>query len=915
MAGNEPQDSNQSVSAAIPGRASIPDTPSLSFVLHTADAYFDIPDPKSQPPPATTQASATAPNVNGESMKPSETTQPLNLKALKEYEKLGLTGNVISACANIPYAVGITKDGKFELTPRPGKSMLRDSLSYLSSSNLWKHTVVGWTGEVLPALSAEFGELLTRKDLLGPSSPTGEGRQLGSVAVHDVSGSGFNSAFIQHFKDNEPSIRDILITKDRRLELETLLEHAFKDKIVPVWLGERTDDRHDTLLLKDQTRWKRYAEEDLYQNLHSNIDREDERADTAQTFADYKRLNESVADGIIKAYKPGDIIWIHDYQLMLLPEIVRRRIPSAYIAYFHHTNLPPKEILTMLPRHTEVLKGVIGASVVGVASDGLRHYVEDYYRSSLKLTGDGNGVVKTGGRHISLINVPVGMDITVVQQAAYGEAKVEEYMHEISRRYSDKKLIVARIHPDRPEGTDFLLRAFEYLLEQYPEWKSRAILVLLSNPESIHHSSKSRTSRADTALHVVNINSRFGSLVHQPIVYLNLKIPAPEYYALLRLADVGVVASDYEGVSTMSMEFIVCQQEKFSPLFVSEKSIISDDTSSAAVDQSAQAANTATTIRNGLAMSDEVKQSKHKALLHYFSEHNVASFTNEFLTKACASFAKYCPYENAAELEQAVLLKAYQSSQTRLFMFDYDGTLTPIVSDPDAALPSAKLLQALQKLASNKQNKVWIISGRSRAFLSKTFGDIKGLGLSAEHGSFLRKPGDETWENLAASMDMGWKAETDKLFMSLCEKTDGAWIERKEVAIVWHYRNAIDHDACLARAVEAKALLEGEYLKAWDVEVMLGKANVEVRPRFLNKGVMAARLVQETFANGTSGFVLCAGDDTTDEDMFRALLSSKLKMDNVFTCLIARDGKPSLGYYRVKEPADLVEAVAILSEQ
>lgn len=211
-------------------------------------------------------------------------------------------------------------------------------------------------------------------------------------------------------------------------------------------------------------------------------------------------------------------------------------------------------------------------------------------------------------------------------------------------------------------------------------------------------------------------------------------------------------------------------------------------------------------------------------------------------------------------------------------MFDYDGTLTPIVNNPDAALPTKELLTALRSLAAEGRNKVWIISGRSRTFLEKLFGGIPGLGLSAEHGSFIRQPGEIEWNNLAASMDMGWKEEASKVFQELVDQVDGSWIERKEVAIVWHYRNAIDHDACLAKAIESKALLEGENLKNWDVEVMLGKANLEVRPRFLNKGVTAAGLIDETFDKETSSFVLCAGDDVTDEGKLADFLSKSAKL-------------------------------------
>lgn len=849
--------------------------PPMRFVLHPANSYFDV--PQSKPLEASVSSPSTSSKLEfGDNIAQqddeSKIIESATLKSHKDYEKLGLSGNIISACGHIPYVVGITRDGTFELTPRPGRSTLRDALSYLSSSKSWKHTVVGWTGEVLPALSAEFGDMVNRKGVSGQPSPPGEGRQLGSVAIHDVSGSGLNETFTQHFKDNDPSGKEIQITKDRRREVETLLENAFNDKIVPVWLGDWVNNQRDTLTLKDQKRWSKYAEDSLYHNLHQVFE-EGSRENAEQVFADYRRMNEALADGIVKAYQPGDIIWIHDYQLMLLPEIVRSRLPSAYIAYFHHTNWPPREVMLKIPEHHQLLKGVLGASVVGLPSGGLLHYVEDYYRYSMKLSGTRDGVIKKDSRHIKLINVPVGIDVTSVQDAIYKDNKVEESMHQLRRQYPDKKLIVARVRLDRPKAIRFLLKTFTHLLDRYTDLRTRAILFLLTNPDSTRKESDTEQKAApdaETAQSVVDVNSKFGSTTHQPIVYLDGYIPPSEYFALLRYVDLAIVTSDHEAINAMSMEYVVSQKEKCSPLLISERLILgeeSDTSNSTSAERLPDVEQTAMRIRDSLLQDDEIRKADHEALFTYFADHNVTTFTNEFLLKACETFRVYCPFKNAPGLQQEQLANKYSSSSKRLFMFDYDGTLTPIVSDPDAALPSDKLLQSLETLASNNHNKVWIISGRSRAFLSKTFGHINGLGLSAEHGSFLRKPGDDEWENLAASMDMGWKAEADNLFTSLCETIEGAWVERKEVAIVWHYRNAVDHDACLAKAIEAKANLEGERLKKWDVEVMLGKANLEVRPRFLNKGVMAARFILETFGEDDTGFVLCAGDDTTDEGL------------------------------------------------
>lgn len=839
-----------------------PSQPS-GFVLYPADSYFDISHLEHSPVPSDARDSEPPPNLPSlnQQLEMSSNTDSEDIKSQQQqYEKLGLTGNIISATAHLPWTVGVAKDGKIELAPRSGDSLLHDSLSYLSSSTQWRHTIVGWTGEVLQAHSPEFTELLKKSNITPrPTSPN-QGR-LGNVTIHDPDGANFKDAFKEHLKGQEPNRGELVITKDHRRELETLLKHVFKDTIIPVWLGEWSGDQANTLILNDQARWERYAEDEFHKKLDGGVIDQKDEADRNKMFEDYRRLNEAVAHAILKVYMPGDIIWISDHHLMLLPGMIRKKLPSAYISYFHHSRWCPKEALAELPEHEEILGGLLGASVIGLPSGGLRHYVEDYYREEMGLASTGDGLLKTSAGLVNLVSVPTDMNVAGVQQAAYEDKNVNRHMFTIRSAYQDKKIIVARARLDRPKGCIQLLEAFESLLDHNPELQHQVVLFLITTPDCDVDEHERAIVDQEVALRVLQINSKWSSTIHQPVLYHARPLPAPEHYALLRLADAGMVTSDHEDINTLSMEFVICQQEKCSPLLISERS----SKESTESDMPTSARNPAAEMRNCLLMTDGDKRHKHNALFNYFSKHDVTTFTDEFLTKARRSFINYSPAKDAPLLDMKALTHRYCESSRRLFMFDYDGTLTPIVDDPDHALPTELLLSSLPKLANGTRNAVWIISGRSRLFLERHFGDLKNVGLSAEHGCFVRKPGKTEWENLAAAMDMGWKNEVDKVFSNLESETPGSWIERKEVAMVWHYRNAANHDCCLAKAVQGKALLEGGRVKGWDVEVMLGKANVEVRPRFLNKGVMAANLIVEAFGKEENGWILCAGDDTTDE--------------------------------------------------
>ena len=225
----------------------------------------------------------------------------------------------------------------------------------------------------------------------------------------------------------------------------------------------------------------------------------------------------------------------------------------------------------------------------------------------------------------------------------------------------------------------------------------------------------------------------------------------------------------------------------------------------------------------------------------------------------------------ARRLEEANILATYSSAKQRLLLFDYDGTLTPIVEDPAAAIISHTVLRSIQKLAADPRNAVWIISGRNQSFLECVFDNSTDIGLVAEHGSFLRPPGSTSWESLTAKFDMGWQEEVTKVFQSYTDMTPGSRIERKLAAVAWHYRQANQSFAAL-QAAECKKDLENNIGKTSPIEIIIGKCVLEARLKFVNKGQIVQRLVDDirTASGKPPDFVLCFGDDITDEGMLDA---------------------------------------------
>ena len=453
-------------------------------------------------------------------------------------------------------------------------------------------------------------------------------------------------------------------------------------------------------------------------------------------------------------------------------------------------------------------------------------------------------------------------------------------------------------------------------LERYPEWHGKVTLIQVTSPTSVEEEKEDSGHKIASRIAnlVSKINGIYGGLEYTPVCHFPQYLSKDEYFALLRVADVGLITSVRDGMNTTSFEYVLCQRDNHGPLILSEFSGTASSLTNAIHINPWNLGNVADTINEALTMSHEERERQHRLLYKHVKTHDVHEWARNFLSRLLVNLASFNQSIATPALDQVKLMAKYQQAQRRLFMFDYDGTLTPIVKDPQAAIPSDRIVRTIKTLAQDPRNNVWVISGRDQAFLDEWLGHISELGLSAEHGSFVRPPGSEEWENLTEKLDMGWQKEVLSIFNHYTERTQGSFIERKRIALTWHFRRS-DPEYGAFQAREVKKHLERTVAERWDVEVMNGKANLEVRPRFVNKGAIATRLVQEygVGQGAAPDFVLCLGDDFTDEDMFRALRDSELPRDCVFAVTVGASSKKTLASWHLLEPADVIAAIALLN--
>ncbi|PSS37445.1 hypothetical protein PHLCEN_2v652 [Hermanssonia centrifuga] len=658
----------------------------------------------------------------------------------------------------------------------------------------------------------------------------------------------------------------------------------------------------------------------------------------------------------------GDLIWIHDYHLLLVPAVLRQTLPEAAVGLFVHTPFPSSEVFRCvsptpfygttlicmrrcLPRRKEILDGMLGANLICFQTYSYsRHFTSSCVRvCGYEITS--RGAIDVQGHVSSIAYCPVGVDADRVRKDMFVHIfpnrlksvltvwndrlrpGIQPKLEALRALYEGKKIIVGRDKLDVVKGVVQKLRAFEKLLQDYPQWIGKVVLIQVTSP-ALSDSPKLERQVSEI---VANINGD-----HQTI-------KKDEFYALLSVADLGVITPLRDGMNTTSMEFVIAQNStKKSPLVLSEFMGISNNMSEALQINPWNLGEVAAAMHQGLTMSDEDKLERHNKLYKIVSTHTShtwAAMLAKMLIEQLGrqNMARQTPFIPKGQLEQH-----YLKAKKRLFLFDYDGTLAPIVKVPSMATPSSPTLQALETLSSDPKNIVYIISGRDQAFLEQHLGHIKNLGMSAEHGGFIREPGSTIWSNFTENLDMSWMDEVLEIFKYYTERTTGSHIEVKKSSITWHYRSS-DPEWGLFQCRQCQDLLENNLARKRPIEVLVGKKNLEVRPIAVNKGEIVKRIL---YYNPDAEFVFCAGDDKTDEDMFRALLifqgettkavmepplsvtllakesSEKfeavelaIEREAVFTTAVGHSSKRTLAVWHVTTPEEVVEHMLHLVAQ
>lgn len=602
----------------------------------------------------------------------------------------------------------------------------------------------------------------------------------------------------------------------------------------------------------------------------------------------YYQVNKKFCSALLQKLKPGDIVWIHDYQLLLLPGMIRAAQPNVIIGFFQHIPFPSFELFRLIPWRVELLEGMLGANLLGFHTyDDARHFLNASSRL-LNVQASFNTVVYKD-KNIIVESFPMGIDYEKFSKLAQ-DPVVKQNLEQLKKTFGEVRLVLSIDRLDYSKGIIQRLQSFNLLLEKYPEYREKVSVYMIVVP-SRDNVPLYKELRDDIDKLVGNINARFRTNNWSPVNYFYRSFPVEMLVALYQSADVCLVTPLRDGMNLVCKEFIASRINNDGVLILSEMAGAAKELVDAIIVNPNNVEEMSNALLKALNMPLYDQERRMKQMRELVSKYNVHNWSHAFINrlkevvrKQELLLSKYMD----AYIHKTIRAR-YNNAKNRLLFLDYDGTLVNFSTHFKKAAPDKEFYIFLNALISDPRNKVVIISGRNYETLEEWFGNMK-LDLVGEHGLWQKKYGSERWEETIKITD-AWKQELLPIIHTYTDRTPGSFIEEKSHSLVWHYRK-VENDLGELRASELMSNLR-YFLSDMPLHLLAGNKVIEIKSMEVNKGKTVGSYIKNT---NEFDFILAMGDDITDEDMFKVLKNKGITIK-------VGNGKSAASYYlnNVKE--------------
>ncbi|KAF0698019.1 Aste57867_11350 [Aphanomyces stellatus] len=676
-------------------------------------------------------------------------------------------------------------------------------------------------------------------------------------------------------------------------------------------------------------------------------------------WSSYMHVNRMFVNKVIEVYNEGDLVWVHGLHLLVAPSFLARRLPYVNVGLFLHTPFPSSEIFRTLSVRADLLRGMLSSDHIGFhLYEHARHFLTSCRRIlGLKYNAQAGGYigVEYNGRMVAITISHIGIEPPFVDRLSMKDQVVQETAR-LRSLYGDKKVIVGVDQVERLKGINLKLLAVEHFLLTNPTYRDKVHMIQIGIVDGADKSEAKLKLRHEIQSIVDRINATYPPkegkqplIVYKELNNTDLTIRLP----LWNVGDIMLLTSVRDAVSLYPFEFVYAHNVTNNPGVV----IVSEFSGSSRVLTGSLGVNPwkkneiVQALVKALEMPEDERASRHVHDLNYVATNTRTKWAERILvdlkrtSKASTVGMQYMGYglglgyrmlefhAGFKMLETDQVVKAYRHTFRRVLLFDYgntlatealakndfskyiqeddQGTLVRDVKHDDAPAASPELLTALSKLCNDPRNTVFVLSGKDRQDLERTLGSVRGLGLAAEHGYLYRwGDTDDGWLCTKENFDDSWKDITHAVMDIYTQRTHGTYIELKGSALLWQYRDADPEFGQL----QAKELHEQllQVLETYQVEVLTGSDYLEVRPEGVDKGVMVDRILSTLESRGGSpvDYVLCIGDDLSDEFMFSYL--EERHMAKTFTVTVGK--KPSAAKHFLNDVEEVMEVLNALTK-
>ena len=586
----------------------------------------------------------------------------------------------------------------------------------------------------------------------------------------------------------------------------------------------------------------------------------------------YHRVNEQFAKVILDAAKPGDLIWIHDFHLFLVPHYLRLLETHLKIGFFLHIPFPSSEIFQELPVRQEILDSLLSADLVGFHDHGyLRHFLASAQRVG-RLETSVLGV-RRGTRTTRVGVFPVSIDTARYKLRARAP-KVLKLTETFRIAGSRSRVVLGVDRLDYSKGIDLKLRAFQDMLRNHPRLRGHVSLIQVAVPTR-QGVREYRRLRSQIEMLVGAINGEFGRPNHTPAKYMYGSVSFATLLALYNLANVMIVSSKRDGMNLVCQEYVAAQDpDDPGVVLLSEFAGAISTLIHAVPINPWDTHGTAEKLAASLQTPKAQRREHHAQMLRYLEAYTASDWARDFMTAldwADMSRLGQAPDERTAQVitprRLASKLRNRIEGRPIFLLTDYDGTLVPICDTPDDAILGTDMRQQLERLIKHDNIRVVTVSGRPGRFLSTQFRGLN-LSMASEHGARFYSAGRKRWQTLVHSETKQWLGTAVELMKGRATRVPDSFIERKQYSVSWHYRKSPKEFAA-EQASKLKDELEFIFANM-PVTVIGGKRIIEVRASEANKGHFV-RWLLHTHPLRDDEVIVAFGDDETDEEMFSAL--------------------------------------------